>query len=340
MTTLSEVAARAGVSVRTVSNVVNDFAHVAPATRAKVQLVLDELGYRPNLAARQLRGGRTGMIGLVVPEIASPYFGELASALVTAAAERGWTVLIDETGGDADRERLLLGSSGAQLVDGLIFSPWALGPDELNRRPGGVPVVLLGERGADGLVDHVAIDNVAAATEATDHLLDLGRRRIAAVGVQPHLENNTAAQRLAGYRTALCAVGIAPAPELQIGVRRLHRADGAAAMRALLAGNSRPDAVFCFTDELALGALRTLADHGLRVPDEVAVLGFDDIEDGRYSVPSLSTIAPAKDEIAVLALESLLARISAVDEPARDIVAGHRLLVRESTMGAAGRSAD
>jgi DNA-binding LacI/PurR family transcriptional regulator len=333
MANLSDVAARAGVSVRTVSNVVNDFPHVAPATREKVRRALDELGYRPNLAARQLRGGRTGMVGLVVPEIASPSFGELASALVAAAAARGWTVLIDETGGDADRERLLLGSSGARLVDGLIFSPWALAPEELTHRPGAVPVVLLGERGADGPVDHVAIDNVRAAAEATAHLLGLGRRRIAAIGLQPHLTNNTAAQRLLGHRAALAEMGIAPDPRLEIAVPRLHRADGAAAMQALLASNVRPDAVFCFTDQLALGALRALADHHLRVPDDIAVLGFDDIEDGAYSVPSLSTVAPAKDEIAVLALDCLLARIAARDEQARDLVAGHRLIARESTIG-------
>lgn len=333
MVTLSDVAARAGVSVRTVSNVVNDFPHVAPATRARVQAVLDELGYRPNLAARQLRRGRTGMVGLVVPEIVSPYFGELASALVAAATARGWTVLIDETGGDAERERLLLGASGARLVDGLIFSPWALAPEELHERAGAVPLVLLGERSRPGLVDHVAIDNVTAAAEATRHLLGLGRQRIAAIGLQPHLSNNTAALRVKGYRAALRAAGVKPDRGLEVATRTLHRDDGATAMRALLDHGSDVDAVFCFTDQLALGAMRALADAGVRVPDDIAVLGFDDIEDGRYAVPSLSTIAPAKDQIAALALDLLLARIDSADEPAQALVAAHRLVPRESTLG-------
>jgi DNA-binding LacI/PurR family transcriptional regulator len=337
MANLSEVAARAGVSVRTVSNVVNDYPHVSNATRTRVRQALEELGYRPNLAARQLRRGHTGLIGLVVPEIASPYFGELASAVVAAAAERGWTVLIDETGGDAERERLLLGSSGARLVDGLIFSPWSIGAGELHRQPGAVPVVLLGERYADGVVDHVAIDNIAAAEEATTHLLALGRRRIAAIGLQPHLSNNTAALRVRGYRAALRRAGIRPQRGLEVAVRYLHRSDGAQATRRLLVHGPHVDALFCFTDQLALGALRVLADAGMRVPDDVAVLGFDDIEDGRYAVPSLSTIAPAKDEIAAAALDRLLSRIESGDEAVRDIVASHRLTPRESTLGQAGR---
>lgn len=338
MPNLREVAAHAGVSIRTVSNVVHDYPHVAPATRAKVRQALEDLDYQPNLAARQLRHGRTGMIGLVVPEIASPYFGELASALVAAAAARGLTVLIDETGGDPERERLMLGKSAARLVDGLIFSPWALEPAQLNRRPGAAPVVLLGERGADGLLDRVAIDNVTAATQATEHLLAQGRTRIAAIGVQPHLANSTAAQRLAGFRAALAAGGIVPAAQFEVAVHRLHRADGAAAMHRLLGGDVLPDAAFCFTDQLALGAMRTLADRGRRVPDDVAVIGFDDIEDGRYAVPSLSTVSPAKDEIADRALDCLLARIASRDEPVRDVVAAHRLVVRESTGGRDARA--
>jgi DNA-binding LacI/PurR family transcriptional regulator len=328
---LQDVAAVAGVSVRTVSNVVNDYPHVAPATRARVQQALDQLGYRPNLAARQLRQGRIGMIGVVVPEIASPYFSELAAALVSAASGRGWTVLVDETAGDPDRERQLLDGTGARLVDGLILSPWALDPRGLH--PGPVPVVLLGEQSAPGVLDHVAIDNVAAATEATRHLLAVGRRRIAAVGLQPHLSNGTAALRQRGYREALAAAGVAVDPALERAVPTLHRAAGYDAMRALLP--LRPDGLFCFTDELALGAMRALSEAGLRVPDDIAIVGFDDIEDGRYAVPSLTTISPAKDEIAALALDRVLTRIGAPEEPVADLVAAHRLIVRESSAGRA-----
>ncbi|WP_426502172.1 LacI family DNA-binding transcriptional regulator [Dactylosporangium sp. McL0621] len=333
---LKDVAQRAGVSIRTVSNVVNDFPLVAAETRERVQRAIDELQYRPNAAARSLRGGRSGLVGLVLPELASPYFGELAALVTRAAERRSWTVLVEQTDGDAERERRLLDGGrapGGQVVDGLLISPWALSPADLHRRPGGAPVVLLGEQDASGLLDRVAIDNVAAAADLTRHLLATGRRRIAAVGLQPHLANGTAEQRHRGYRTALAGAGIAPDPALEVPVGALHRADGAAAMGVLLDSGARPDAVFCFTDQLALGARRALAERGVGVPSEVALAGFDDIEDGRFSVPSLTTVAPDKAAIAEAALDCLAERLAGASGsgPARSVVVAHRLVVREST---------
>ncbi len=321
---LRDVAEHAGVSVRTVSNVVNGFRYVAPATRERVQASIDALGYRPNLAARTLRRGRTGLIALVIPEIDSPYFAELAARTVRIAEARGLTVLIDQTDGDAEREKQLLHGQRSQLVDGVLFSPWAVAPAELAARTDPVPLVLLGEHDGTAGVDHVAIDNVAAAREATGHLLRAGRRRVAALGIQPRSLNATARQRLTGYREALAAAGVPAVPELEVPVRRLHRADGHAAMLDLLELPEPPDAVFCFTDELALGALRAAADRGIAVPDELALVGFDDIEDGRYSVPALTTVSPDKDRIAELALDRLTQPTTAP----RSIVAPHRLIVR------------
>jgi DNA-binding LacI/PurR family transcriptional regulator len=329
---LRQVAERAGVSVRTVSNVVSGFALVAPQTRERVQRALDELGYRPNAAARHLRGGRSGLVALVIPEIASPYFGELAGHLVRAAEARGWMLLVQQTDGDAERERRLLDGIQGQAVDGLILSPWALSPAELRRRPDAAPMVLLGEQDADGLLDHIAVDNVTAAAEATAHLLARGRRAVAAIGVQPHLHNDTATRRLAGYRQALAAAGRPADPALEIAVERLHRADGAAAMARLLDSGAEVDAVFCFTDQLALGALHTLAERGVRVPEQVAVVGFDDIEDGRYASPTLTTVSPDKAAIAEAALTCLADRLGrdAYTGPARRITVDHRLLIRQS----------
>jgi DNA-binding LacI/PurR family transcriptional regulator len=331
---LRQVAERAGVSVRTVSNVVSGFALVAPETRERVQRVLDELDYRPNAAARHLRGGRSGLIALVIPEIASPYFGELAGHLADEAGQRGWTMLVQQTGGDAHRERELLDGVRGQAVDGLIMSPWALSPAGLRRRPDGAPLVLLGEQDADGLLDHVVIDNVAAAQELTRHLIATGRRRIAAIGPQPHLTNGTAAQRLTGYRQALAEAGLPHDPTLEVPVARLHRADGAAAMRGLLSAPTEVDAVFCFSDQLALGALHVATGHGLRVPADLAVAGFDDIEDGRFANPALTTVSPDKAAIARAALDCLAERLASGggSAPARHVVS-HHLEIRASTTG-------
>jgi DNA-binding LacI/PurR family transcriptional regulator len=330
--TLRQVAERAGVSVRTVSNVVSGFALVAPDTRTRVQAAIDELQYRPNAAARHLRGGRSGLVALAVPEIASPYFGELAGLLAREAERRSWLMLIQQTGGDAKDERALLDGVRGQVVDGVILSPWALSPGDLTRRTDAVPLVLLGEQDAGGLLDHVAVDSVAAARDATRHLIERGRTRIAAVGLQPHLENGTAARRLEGYRQALAEAGLPADPALQIPVARLHREDGARAMTELLARPAPVDAIFCFSDQLALGALRSALRHGRNVPGDLAVAGFDDVEDGRYATPALTTIAPDKDAIAREALTCLEDRLAGNrDAPARRIVVGHRLVVRDST---------
>jgi DNA-binding LacI/PurR family transcriptional regulator len=247
-------------------------------------------------------------------------------------------VLVDETGGDPARERAFLEGAAAAFVDGLVFSPWGLGAADLGRNAADIPLVLLGERHGEGVADHIAIDNVAAARQATDHLLALGRRRIAAIGVQPHLTNETARLRLEGYRASLAAAGQPPDERLELQVAALHRADGATAMRTLLALRDPPDAVFCFNDQLALGAMWAAHEAGLSIPRDLAVVGFDDIEDGQYSPPTLTTISPDKPAIAVRALECLAERLDGGrSDSARDFVVPHRLVVRGSSRTAAAR---
>ena len=337
---LRDVAAAAGVSVKTVSNVVHGYAHVADDTRLRVQRAIDELRYRPNLSARNLRRGRSGLVALAVPELELPYFAELANHVVRAAEARGWTVLIDQTDGTREREDLVLGGIRAHLIDGVIFNPLASGRRELERRTDQTPLVLLGERVYGGPVDHVSIDNVAAAQEVVAHLVGLGRTRIAAIGEQRRRSAGTARLRLRGYTQALKANGLPLDPDLVRTSESYHRADGAAAMEALLALPQPPDAVFCFNDLLALGALRTLRDHGLRVPEDVAVAGFDDIEECAYSTPSLTTVSPDKAAIAAMAVDLLASRLDGDDAGAapRERTAPYRLVVRESTVGRAGPS--
>ncbi|KOV76290.1 LacI family transcriptional regulator [Streptomyces sp. NRRL WC-3723] len=335
---LKDVAALAGVSVKTVSNVVNGFTYVAPPTREKVERALAELDYRPNLSARNLRQGRTGVIALALPELDAPYFAELTRFVIDAAAERGWTVIIEQTDGRPERERQVLEGIRAQRVDGLIFSPIAVGREELADRDAGTALVLLGERVIDGPTHHVAIDNQLAAREVTEHLLSLGHTRIAAIGRQTNPSANTARLRLAGYQEALHSAGLPYDEALAPPTDSYHRSDGAEAMARLLALDEPPQAVFCFNDLLALGAQRTALARGLRVPQDVAVAGFDDIEDGRYSTPTLTTVSPDKEQIARVAVEMLQQQIHGSPRGAtrpgpHEMTAAHRLLVRESTTG-------
>ncbi|MFF2777478.1 LacI family DNA-binding transcriptional regulator [Streptomyces sp. NPDC058052] len=331
---LKDVAQRAGVSIKTVSNVVNNYPHVTPQMRAKVQRAIDELGYRPNLTARHLRKGRTGIIAFAVPELGNPYFAELAGAVIDAAAQHDYTVLVDHTAGLRERELLVCQEFRSHVIDGLILSPIHLENGDLLARQETSPLVLLGEREYDAPYDQIAIDNVAAARTAVRHLLDLGRRRVAFLGSRTGRERQPAHLRLRGWREELTAAGVEPDERLVVATDGYGRGDGADAMATLLDRGVRPDAVFAYNDLIALGALRTLAERGLRVPEDIAVVGFDDIEESRYGTISLTTVAPDKRAIARQAVDRLVERLAGapVTEPRR-IRPGYELVVRESTGG-------
>ncbi|WP_026923698.1 LacI family DNA-binding transcriptional regulator [Glycomyces arizonensis] len=333
--TLRDVAELAQVSVRTVSNVVSGYAHVSERMRQRVLRAIEELDYRPNPVARTLRTGRTGMLALVVPEIDVPYFSELARDVIDAAAECGYRVMIDQTGHDHERERrLLMGEDRTMLFDGILFSPLVTKAELLDmHRSEHLPLVLLGEHEFDGRYDHVAIDNVRAARDAVEHLIALGRTRIAAIGAQPLEEYATPLLRTAGYEAALEEAGLEVRSEYATPAPHYSRTDGYEAAKALLEASPRPDAVFCFSDLLAVGAMRAVFDAGLSVPEDVAVIGIDDIEEGRFTRPSLSTVSLDTPFIAREAVRRITARIDDPEASAEEIVAPHRLVPRESTLG-------
>ncbi|WP_134663356.1 MULTISPECIES: LacI family DNA-binding transcriptional regulator [unclassified Amycolatopsis] len=331
--TLRDVADRARVSVRTVSNVVSGYEHVSEKMRQRVLSAIDELGYIPNPVARTLRTGKTGLLSLVVPEIDVPYFSQLAREVIDAAASLGFQVMIDQTGHDHERERQLLRGGGRRnLFDGMLFAPLATSEELRDVDPArSSPLILLGEHVFDSRFDHVAIDNVVAAHDATTHLLDRGRTRIAAIGAQPKETYSTPLQRTEGFRKALDEHGLEPVNALQATAAHYGRADGYAATASLLRESPCPDAIFCYSDLLAMGAIRAVFDAGLRVPEDVAIIGIDDIEEGRYSRPSLSTVSLDTPFIARTAVSRLAARIENPELPAEEFVAPHTVLAREST---------
>ncbi|MBQ1090033.1 LacI family DNA-binding transcriptional regulator [Streptomyces sp. B93] len=328
---LKDVAAHAGVSIKTVSNVVNNYQHVTPAMRERVQRSIDALGYRPNLAARHLRKGRTGIIALALPELGNPYFAELAAAVIDAAAEHDYIVLLDHTGGRREQEILVSQGFRARVIDGLILSPIELETEDLRDRAD-VPLVLIGERDYDLPYDHIAIDNVAAARDAVRHLIDLGRREVAFIGARRG-RSEPAQLRVRGWREELTAAGLPADEGLVAATDGWGHADGAAAMSRLLDAGRRPDAVFAYNDPMAIGAMRVLHERGLRVPEDIAVVGFDDVIEGRFGAVTLTSVSPDKEAIGRLAVASVLARLGGTAPEPRRVRADYRLVERESTLG-------
>jgi DNA-binding LacI/PurR family transcriptional regulator len=333
--TLHDVALVAGVSIKTVSNVVNHYPHVRPATRERVLAAIAQLDYRPNLSARGLRSGKTGVIGLAIPELRQNYFAELADAIIRAAAVHNVGVVIDQTSATREGELAALSGERLRLTDGILFSPERLGQDDVELLNVAFPLVLLGERIFGGPTDHVTMQNVESARAATEHLLGIGRRRIAVIGAHPLKQDDirSANLRVRGYREALEAAGM-PYDETLVRVAApWHRENGAAAMRLLLEEGVEFDALFTLNDTLGLGALRALGEAGVRVPDDVAVIGFDNIDESRFSVPSMSSVDPGRHQIAQMAVDLLLERIREKGEPVppRQVFADYRIVGREST---------
>jgi DNA-binding LacI/PurR family transcriptional regulator len=344
--TVKDVAKLAGVSPKTVSNVINGVVFVRPETRERVERALQELDYVPNLSARGLRNGRSGMIGLALPDLLRPYSAEITHLVVELAHQRGWGVQIEQTAAQPDREFELLSKARANLVDGLILNPVNL-DDSAVTTAGPLPaVVLIGDVDQDR-VSQVAIDNVGAAREMTQHLLDQGFRRIAVVG-SPEIPSGssgtgrvggstdaagTAAARLRtiGYREALEAAGVPHDPDLEIALDRWSPEGAAVVVGRHLETHEPPDALFCFTDTIAFGALSALWSAGVAVPGQCAVAGFDNIVDSRFTVPPLTTVDFDRRQFVEAALDLLAERMSDQDAEPRRVVVPHRIVARAST---------
>ena len=332
--TIRDVARLAEVSIKTVSNVLNDYPHIRPATKQRVLDAIAALNYQPNLSARGLRSGRTGLVSLIIPNLRNAYFAELADVVVRAAEAQDLSVIITQSNGERDRELSLLRGPRMQIVDGILFSVLALSAEDNDLLATiKTPMVLLGERILEGPKDHVTMRNVDGVQAATEHLLSLGRRRVLAFGADLGQGLGSAALRLDGYRRGLAAAGVPYDEDLVVEVVGWYRSTGAESMRRFLERGIPFDGVVAFNDVLGLGAMRVMQEAGLRIPDDVAMIGFDDVDETRYTLPTLSTIDPGRQEIAEVALRYLRERIESpeADLPPREYLSDFRLLERESS---------
>ncbi|MBG6053844.1 DNA-binding LacI/PurR family transcriptional regulator [Salinibacterium sp. CAN_S4] len=329
---LQDVAERAGVSMKTVSNVVHHHPHVSASMRERVQRAIDELGYRPNALGRQLATGRTGLLALAFADVRLPYFSELAN-LVSRIAETtgtGYRLLLEETEGTLEGERAVLSTSEAGLVDGMLFQPAQISAREIAERHGDLPIVLLGEGSAPLTMDKVMIDNVAAAAAATRHIAALGRKRIAFLGHEAQALSSTSRLRILGYQEGLEQSGLVAEPAMLIASDAVSPTASARSLGAALDSGLRIDGLVCRDDLAAMGALRALHERGISIPDDVAVVGWDNIAFTETTFPSLTTVAPNLDQLARVALDMLVERIAGFDGLGRHRVVDFELVVRES----------
>ena len=341
--TIQDVATRSGVSISTVSRVVTGSVAVEPATAERVREAIAALGYRPNLLARSFRRRVTHTIGLLVPDNSNPFFAELARTIEDAGFAEGYSVVLCNSDLSAVKQETYVDVLLANRVDGLILASSGLIPTAGSHHAvqrileAGAPCVVVDRDLGETPVDQVLVDNDQGGYLAGQHLVALGHRRIACL-VGP-CDLTPSAGRIAGFQRALADAGLAVAA--QGLVRGNGRPDGgAAAVRQLLERGTVADravtAIFAFNDQMAAGAIGALQRAGCRVPEDISVVGFDDIPQSSAIFPALTTIAQPIAELGTMGVRLLLDRIARRDAPYRRVRLPTRLVVREST-GPPGR---
>jgi LacI family transcriptional regulator len=302
--TLEQVAARAGVSPSTVSRILNGTAAVSEAKKEAVEAAIRELGFRPNPVARGLAGGRTMSIGVVTQRISSPFYGEALSGIERELEGAGYVPLFVSGNWNETDERKAIETLLSRRVDGVIVLAGRLGNEELVQLSESLPMVVVGRQVAGPRLFSFSFDNRTGARLATEHLIELGHRRIAIlVG---DLVHDDAVERQNGYLDALAAAGIAVDPKL-IVQSDYTESGGLLGINRLLERDTGFTALFSSNDQMAFGAMLGLSRRNLRVPDDVSVVGFDDLVIARYAMPPLTTIRHSVYEIGTQAAAAMLA---------------------------------
>jgi LacI family transcriptional regulator len=325
--TIAEVAARAGVSATTVSHVFSGKRLVSAATRERVMAVVQELGYRPNNVARNLRTRRSRMVAVIVPDITNPYYGVLTRGLADAVEGADYGTYVCNTDGAVARERRFVEDVLDRGVDGVVMGSVTVPPEVITRLADiGTPFVCMGRGVVHPMVDTIWTDDVAGAHEATEHLLAGGTGPVAMIDGP-----GDTGGRAEGYRDALAAAG-APFRDALYVHGNWTRTGGRDAMRRLLALDERPAAVFCANDLMAIGAMDAAREAGLRIPEDLRLAGFDDIDAATLVSPALTTVRNPSYETGRTAGELLLHRIDGGHrDGARSVVLPGTLVVRGSS---------
>ncbi|MFP2770454.1 substrate-binding domain-containing protein [Oceanisphaera sp. KMM 10153] len=329
MATIKDVARLAQVSTSTVSHVLNKTRFVSPEITFRVEQAIDELHYAPSALARSLKSNETRTLGMLVTASANPFFAEVVQGVEQRCFELGYSLALCNTRGDKERLNASMEMLLQKRVDGIILmcTQVRLGAGLFDRYPS-VPLVLADWGPMDMEADLIQDGGKQGGRLATEHLIGLGHRHIGCI--TGPLGKRAADERLAGFKTAMTTAGLPIRPEWIIE-GDFELAGGNSAMSALLAQAERPTAVFAGNDMMAMGALRALADAGISVPQQMSLVGYDNIELAHYLVPALTTIEQPKAGLGALTVDTLLARIKAPDSPRRVLTLTPELIVRGSS---------
>ena len=328
MVTAKDVARRAGVSTATVSHVINETRYVSEELRARVLQAMQDLNYRPNVIARSLRCKRTKNIALIVPDVAYPLLAEVAKGVEDTSYELGYSAILCESNGDPHRESACIKLLLAKQVDGIVF---VTAGEDSNRIQTlieqGIPVVVCGSESPGVAVDTVIADDIGSGRRATDHLLQMGHRSIGCIAGPAGLYISE--ERMNGYRQAIEAHGSPWEKDLIIH-GDFHCQGGYDAMMELLAREEPPTAVFACNDLMAMGAICAASKRRLRIPQDVAIIGCDDIALAAFTNPSLTTVAQPKQEMGAVAVKMLVSRIENSGRHPTRCVLPTELVIRDS----------
>jgi LacI family transcriptional regulator, repressor for deo operon, udp, cdd, tsx, nupC, and nupG len=329
MANIQEVAEKAGVSVATVSRVLNNITSVSPKTRLKVENAIKELNYAPSMLGRNLRNSESRLLLVLIPSISNPFYTDIINGIENFAIVNHYNILLCQTDSNPQRENIFFNMVKNKLADGIISMDPAVNKQKLTELARDHSIILCSEYEEGGSIPYVTIDSELAAYHAVKHLIKIGKKNIALINSDEKFLY--ARQRRIGYERALAEFGLPVRNEWIYNTQGLDFEHGVHAMRMLLQLNERPTAVFAVSDTLAIGALKEINNNGLKVPDDIAVVGFDKISFSNMTNPTLTTVAQPMYKMGYTAAKMLINSIKG--NKVESVVLDHELVIRESTMG-------
>ncbi len=329
MANIQQVAQKAGVSVATVSRVLNNATSVSPATKRRVETAIKDLNYEPSMLGRNLRNSESRLLLVLLPSISNPFYTEIINGIQNTAIANNYNILLCETDSNPERENIYFNMVKNKLADGIISMDPTVNMQKLNELAENHPVILCSEYEEGGCIPYVTIDSEQAAYQAVKHLIKLGHEKIALINSDEKFLY--ARHRREGYERALKEFHLSIRSEWIYHSKQLDFQDGVQAIRRLLQLEEKPTAVFAVSDTLAIGALKGMNIKGLQVPHDMAIVGFDNICFSNMTNPTLTTIEQPMHKMGVIAANMLMSSIKG--EQVESIILDHELIIRESTMG-------